>query len=94
MQGKSDDWIKVNLGNQYGFVMDGYGSCGSSRFGDSGAGRRSVKYAINAGLKARCLGRKHALELLVFGDLLNAREALELRLAIKLSPMTNWMRPR
>jgi len=23
MQGKSDDWIKVNLGNQYGFVMDG-----------------------------------------------------------------------
>lgn len=23
MQGKSEDWIKVNLGNQYGFVMDG-----------------------------------------------------------------------
>ncbi|RLB91842.1 MAG: TerL [Deltaproteobacteria bacterium] len=23
IQGKSDDWIKVNLGNQYGFVMDG-----------------------------------------------------------------------
>lgn len=23
MQGKSEDWIKVNLGNQYGFVIDG-----------------------------------------------------------------------
>jgi len=23
IQGKSDDWIKVNLGNEYGFVMDG-----------------------------------------------------------------------
>ena len=23
MQGKSEDWIKVNLGNMYGFVMDG-----------------------------------------------------------------------
>jgi len=23
IQGKSEDWIKVNLGNQYGFVMDG-----------------------------------------------------------------------
>ncbi|MCA1784754.1 MAG: enoyl-CoA hydratase/isomerase family protein [Desulfobacteraceae bacterium] len=51
--------------------------------------------AINVGLNcvgpvipvSRCVGRKKALELLLFGNLIKAREALELGLVNKLVPM-------